>query len=528
MAIDASLLTQEEYYALKKQGAEFLKGMSQQTASAYVAAVAHAKAASRVRGEQGMAEAVQMMAEQGVHAYAYTRRDGTVVRVPADVGIRRAMREQMRQASSRQAMELARDTGHDLVYIDETPACRDSHKPINGKAFSVTGATPGYERLTPELEALMRDYGCQHRARLYWPGVTKTPEPQWRAKGYTDEEMRGLQTEQRALENAVRKAKRSSEAVKAALAEAEGRREVEKAAALSRQLTIANAKVRARQARVAEHVAAHSDVLTRQPWREALYDSARRMERSGKKTRRYADELGYELPRTTRFEGYEWAPEEIAGVKRGEPMDFERADGKRPNPNFTLDDGYRYNCQSCVVAYELRRRGYDLEALSRSGNKAADKLAVDTGLAWIDPETGKTPKFIVPDGYPDMSGGNYMRPVEEIRPGAKLVNTPKRYLEFMESIVEEGKRYTLEFSWKKSKGGHIVCLERRDGELLIYDPQSGKEVVGAEAVLGYLGDVRYYRTISRKKYIDMPLVRRTDDKLVRLETANGVTKGRER
>lgn len=247
--------------------------------------LARAKAASRVSGEQGMAEAVQMMAEKGVHAYAYTRKDGTVVRVPADVGIRRAMREQMRQASSRQALDLAGSTGHDLVYIDETPACRDSHKPINGKAFSVTGATPGYERLTPELEALMRDYGCQHRARLYWPGVTKTPEPQWRARGYTDEEMRELQTEQRTLENAVRKAKRSSEAVKAALAEAEKVHDAEKAAALSRQLTIANAKVRARQARVAEHVAAHPGVLTRQPWREALYDSARGMERMRKTER---------------------------------------------------------------------------------------------------------------------------------------------------------------------------------------------------------------------------------------------------
>ena len=82
----------------------------------------------------------------------------------------------------------------------------------------------------------------------------------------------------RALENAIRKAKRASEALKAALAEAEKAGEAEKAAALSRQLKLANAKVRARQARVAEHVAAHRDVLTRQPWREALYDSARRME----------------------------------------------------------------------------------------------------------------------------------------------------------------------------------------------------------------------------------------------------------
>lgn len=340
--------------------------------------------------------------------------------------------------------------------------------------------------------------------------------------------MRELQTEQRALENAVRKAKRSSEAVKAALAEAEKAGEAEKAAALSRQLTIANAKVRARQARVAEHVAANPDVLTRQPWREALYDSAARMERSGKSKRRYADELGYDLPRTTRYKGYEWAPEEIAGVKRGEPMDFERADGKRPNPNYWFGKGYDTNCQSCVVAYELRRRGYNLEAARRLKNKTADKLARNTGLAWIDPETGKAPRFILPDGYPDLSGGNYMRPVDEIKPGAKLVNTPKRYHEFMDSVIEEGKRYTLEFSWKKVAGGHIVSLERRGGELLIYDPQSGKEVLGKDAVLEYLEDARYYRTKKKEKYIDMPLIRRVDDKLVQVETVGKVTRDRER
>ncbi|MDE6677560.1 MAG: hypothetical protein K2K02_00830, partial [Ruminococcus sp.] len=56
-------------------------------------------------------------------------------------------------------------------------------------------------------------------------------------------------------------------------------------------------------------------------------------------------------------------PESISNIKRGNPMTFDEADHMSVNPNFTTkDSSYRENCQTCVVAYEARLRGYNVEA----------------------------------------------------------------------------------------------------------------------------------------------------------------------
>ncbi len=48
----------------------------------------------------------------------------------------------------------------------------------------------------------------------------------------------------------------------------------------------------------------------------------------------------------------------------GEPMSFAKADSGSVNPKYSLGQkGYRENCQTCVVAYEMRSRGYDVQAL---------------------------------------------------------------------------------------------------------------------------------------------------------------------
>ena len=57
---------------------------------------------------------------------------------------------------------------------------------------------------------------------------------------------------------------------------------------------------------------------------------------------------------------------ELLPVIQGKIMNFTEADGSRCNPGYSLSDaadlGYRHNCQTCTVAYELRRRGFDLQA----------------------------------------------------------------------------------------------------------------------------------------------------------------------
>lgn len=64
-------------------------------------------------------------------------------------------------------------------------------------------------------------------------------------------------------------------------------------------------------------------------------------------------------------------PQQIANVREiesalniecGEPMSFDEANEMRANPNYKKGVKYRQNCQSSVVANEMRRMGFDVEA----------------------------------------------------------------------------------------------------------------------------------------------------------------------
>ena len=110
---DASLLTQEAYAAAKATAGAIITGMSQNSVQVYLKAANHAAARVGVVGEQAMKEAVQMMAAEGVHAYTYTRKDGTLVRVPADVGIRSAVYTAGRTRVNDQTVAVAAQTRHD-------------------------------------------------------------------------------------------------------------------------------------------------------------------------------------------------------------------------------------------------------------------------------------------------------------------------------------------------------------------------------------------------------------------------------
>jgi len=60
-------------------------------------------------------------------------------------------------------------------------------------------------------------------------------------------------------------------------------------------------------------------------------------------------------------------------IRGADALDFKRIAGKHSirqdlaavNPKHGTDDGYEYNCGNCVAAYELRRRGLDVEAQPR-------------------------------------------------------------------------------------------------------------------------------------------------------------------
>ena len=149
--------------------------------------------------------------------------------------------------------------------------------------------------------------------------------------------------------------------------------------------------------------------------------------------------------------------ENALGIKKGHPMSFLEADQGRGNICYTgrLLNPYSINCQVCVVADELRRRGYDVTALGRiEGSGMADKIAYHTELPWFEKNTGRIPikKRI------GMSG----KSVSDI------------YIELDTMTTAKG-RYHIDWAWAGDTEGHIVCLERMaNGTLRYYDPQNGQ------------------------------------------------------
>jgi SPP1 gp7 family putative phage head morphogenesis protein len=197
-------------------------------------------------------------------------------------------------------------------------------------------------------------------------------------------------------------------------------------------------------------------------------------------------------------------PKEIAGVKRGKMMTRDEANGGKPNPNFKQSHGYQINCQSCVVTYEARLRGYNVQTLPNTKGSMLDKLSRQTNMAWIDPATGKHPAYIFDEA----------------------ANTVKKFYGFIEKTVEAQKRYTLQFSWKgRSRSGHIISMDRDEqGALRLYDPQTGQTYTGKQ-INAYLGRLKFTMSIGGVKVSTPPKILRIDDKQFNLDVVNYIMEG---
>jgi hypothetical protein len=148
---------------------------------------------------------------------------------------------------------------------------------------------------------------------------------------------------------------------------------------------------------------------------------------------------------------YKHTPGTVAGVSKGEPMSFEQANGGAPNPYYNSKNlyGYHTNCQSCTVAFEARQRGYDVRALPNNRNPYIKDLAYYTALAYVLPN-GQHP--------------TYYSPMFRERTDA-----------FLDRTIKEGERYNIEWTWRGERSGHIISVQRENGNLVFYDPQSSEK-----------------------------------------------------
>ena len=162
-------------------------------------------------------------------------------------------------------------------------------------------------------------------------------------------------------------------------------------------------------------------------------------------------------------------PDEIAGVKRGEPMTFEEMVQGSVNPSFEYENRESGNCQCCVGAAEMRRRGYDISAVNRDDSPFAEELAHDGFDLWLDPQTGKK-----------------CEPYE-------IDASKENCYEYLDNTVKDGERYAFAYYAPEDNiidsatengklSGHVVTIDRcENGELRYYDPQKGEIHIGEDA-----------------------------------------------
>lgn len=150
---------------------------------------------------------------------------------------------------------------------------------------------------------------------------------------------------------------------------------------------------------------------------------------------------------------------------QGTPMNIVDA-LKGANPNYASGTQYAVNCQRCVQTYELRRRGFDVEALPKPKK---NNTVVWGNECFVD-SSGNTPKF------------TFNQSESVIR--STLANAP------------DGSRHIIYVAWK-NKSAHVFIAEKENGVIRYVDPQPNKT------------DVEHYFSLGKKNKFG---ILRVDDK----------------
>lgn len=126
-------------------------------------------------------------------------------------------------------------------------------------------------------------------------------------------------------------------------------------------------------------------------------------------------------------------------------------DLKASNPKYGSGTGYTQNCQRCVPAYELRRRGYNVQAkpaIVTPTGKLSSKDPIIQGSKWMNGIFGNIQ-------WKKVWTGNGLSDIENAMAG-----------------WGDGARAEVYVNWKNG-GAHVFIAEQVNGQTRFLDPQSG-------------------------------------------------------
>ena len=184
----------------------------------------------------------------------------------------------------------------------------------------------------------------------------------------------------------------------------------------------------------------------------------------------------------------EW---EALGISKGSPMSWAEANSGHENPNYEPHTQFHYNCQTCTVVHEMRRRGYNITA--KGSNDGFAKLEAE-GFDWQR-------RYLNQDGSDVKPYWSW-----QWRDDKGYINMTRQSLDeyFKEQLKADG-RYEVYCAWSQ-KTSHVFCIEKRGDTIRWFDPQTGKSGAVIEAY-------------KEKMVSNLVYVMRIDDKKINPEMA---------
>lgn len=170
-------------------------------------------------------QAIKSLCKAGIQAIAYPTGHSDTL----EVAVTRALRTGVNQTALRMQEQLADEMGSDLVEVTAHAGARPDHAKWQGKVYSLTGRTPGYQTLAKATGygtgAGLGGWNCRHSFFPHFPGQSNTyskdeleeyTRPD--AVEYNGKQMSLYEAEQtqRSIERNIRRWKRENNALKAA------------------------------------------------------------------------------------------------------------------------------------------------------------------------------------------------------------------------------------------------------------------------------------------------------------------------
>lgn len=172
--------------------------------------------------------------------------------------------------------------------------------------------------------------------------------------------------------------------------------------------------------------------------------------------------------------------EQAVGVKQDAPMVIADA-ATGANPNYSAGPEYHVNCQRCVQAYELRRRGYDVIA------KPAPKSG--STITWGS-------ECFIPAGQSSRKAFTMDQTAAAVK--QELAAAP------------DGARYTIYVKWKgQGTGAHVFIAEKNAGKVQYVDPQNGSLDASKYFAQGSAGKFGFFRMDDKALTTDESLIKDT-------------------